>query len=76
MSEPQLRTPLYERHVEAGARMVPFAGFDMPVLYGSIVGEHRAVRTISATEISWNALRVNSLRAARRIPWKVRALRS
>ena len=38
------RTPLHSRHVEAGARMVPFAGWEMPVLYGSIVGEHRAVR--------------------------------
>lgn len=44
MAEPLLRTPLYERHVEAGARMVPFAGFEMPVLYGSILEEHHAVR--------------------------------
>ena len=39
------RTPLHARHVEAGARMVPFAGFDMPVVYTSILDEHRAVRT-------------------------------
>ena len=39
------RTPLWSRHVEAGARMVPFAGFDMPVVYASILDEHRAVRT-------------------------------
>jgi aminomethyltransferase len=39
------RTPLWSRHVEAGARMVPFAGFDMPVVYSSILDEHRAVRT-------------------------------
>jgi aminomethyltransferase len=39
-----LRTPLHERHVELGARMVEFAGFSMPVQYGSIVAEHRAVR--------------------------------
>jgi aminomethyltransferase len=38
------QTPLHERHVEAGARMVPFAGWHMPVLYGSIVEEHTAVR--------------------------------
>ncbi len=38
------RTPLYDRHVALGARLVPFAGFDMPVQYGSIVDEHRAVR--------------------------------
>jgi aminomethyltransferase len=38
------RTPLWSRHVAAGARMVPFAGFDMPVVYASILDEHRAVR--------------------------------
>ncbi|OLC17448.1 MAG: glycine cleavage system protein T [Candidatus Rokubacteria bacterium 13_1_40CM_69_27] len=38
------RTPLYDIHVEAGARMVPFGGWEMPVQYTSIVGEHRAVR--------------------------------
>jgi aminomethyltransferase len=44
VAEALLRTPLYERHVEAGARMVPFAGFEMPVSYGSIIKEHHAVR--------------------------------
>jgi aminomethyltransferase len=39
------RTPLYERHVALGARMVPFAGWEMPVQYTSVVAEHRAVRT-------------------------------
>ncbi len=39
------RTPLYEWHVAHGARMVDFAGWDMPVQYGSIVEEHQAVRT-------------------------------
>jgi aminomethyltransferase len=39
------RTPLYDEHVEAGARMVEFAGWDMPVQYRSIVDEHRAVRS-------------------------------
>ncbi|MGZ8695548.1 MAG: glycine cleavage system aminomethyltransferase GcvT, partial [Gaiellaceae bacterium] len=38
------QTPLYERHVAAGARMVPFAGWDMPVQYEGVVAEHRAVR--------------------------------
>jgi aminomethyltransferase len=38
------RTPLYERHVAAGARMVPFAGFEMPVQYSGVIEEHRAVR--------------------------------
>jgi aminomethyltransferase len=40
-----LRTPLYERHVAAGGRMVPFAGWEMPVQYEGVIAEHRAVRT-------------------------------
>jgi len=39
------RTPLYECHVEAGARIVPFAGWEMPVQYQGVVEEHVAVRT-------------------------------
>jgi aminomethyltransferase len=39
------RTPLYERHAALGARLVPFAGWEMPVQYTSIREEHRAVRT-------------------------------
>ena len=39
-----LRTPLHARHVEAGARMVPFAGWEMPVQYEGVIPEHRAVR--------------------------------
>jgi glycine cleavage system T protein (aminomethyltransferase) len=39
------RTPLYERHLAAGARMVPFAGWEMPVQYEGVVLEHRAVRS-------------------------------
>jgi glycine cleavage system T protein (aminomethyltransferase) len=38
------RTPLYERHAALGARIVPFAGWEMPVQYTSITAEHRAVR--------------------------------
>jgi aminomethyltransferase len=38
------RTPLHARHVEAGARMVPFAGWHMPVQYDGIKAEHLAVR--------------------------------
>jgi aminomethyltransferase len=40
-----LRTPLYEKHVRAGARMVEFAGWEMPVQYAGILEEHAAVRT-------------------------------
>jgi glycine cleavage system T protein (aminomethyltransferase) len=39
------RTPLYERHAALGARLVPFAGWEMPVQYAGIAEEHRAVRT-------------------------------
>ena len=39
------RTPLYARHVSLGARMVPFAGYEMPVQYTGVIEEHRAVRT-------------------------------
>ncbi|OFW75244.1 MAG: hypothetical protein A2Y55_01825 [Actinobacteria bacterium RBG_16_68_12] len=39
------RTPLYARHVELGARMVPFVGWEMPVQYKGVIPEHRAVRT-------------------------------
>ena len=38
------RTPLHDRHVALGARIVPFAGYAMPVQYGSIIEEHRTVR--------------------------------
>jgi glycine cleavage system T protein (aminomethyltransferase) len=39
-----LRTPLYDRHRALGARMVPFAGWEMPVQYEGVIPEHRAVR--------------------------------
>jgi aminomethyltransferase len=38
------RTPLYEAHRKLGARLVPFAGFELPVQYTSILAEHAAVR--------------------------------
>jgi aminomethyltransferase len=38
------RTPLYDRHVAAGAKLVPFAGWEMPVQYSSIKDEHLTVR--------------------------------
>jgi aminomethyltransferase len=39
------RTPLFDRHVDAGAKLVPFAGWEMPVQYAGIREEHVAVRT-------------------------------
>lgn len=38
------RTALYNKHVSLGAKMVPFAGFDMPVQYSGLLDEHFAVR--------------------------------
>jgi aminomethyltransferase len=37
-------TPLHARHLALGARMMPFAGFDMPVQYSGIIDEHKTVR--------------------------------
>lgn len=39
-----LKTPLYDKHIDAGARIVDFGGWDMPVNYGSQKEEHHAVR--------------------------------
>jgi aminomethyltransferase len=39
------RTPLYDVHVQSGARIVEFAGWDMPVQYSGVLDEHEAVRT-------------------------------
>src|ERR1700749_40107 len=39
------RTPLYDRHVAAGAKLVEFAGWEMPVQYAGIREEHVAVRS-------------------------------
>jgi aminomethyltransferase len=39
------RTALFEEHLELGARMVDFAGWEMPVQYAGVIEEHRAVRT-------------------------------
>ncbi len=38
------RTPLFERHLAAGGRLVEFAGWEMPVQYQGVVAEHLAVR--------------------------------
>src|ERR687891_1782677 len=47
MAQTLQRTPLHDRHVALGARMVPFAGWDMPVQYEGVIPEHKAVRTDS-----------------------------
>lgn len=43
-----MKTPLFETHVRLGAKMVPFAGWDMPVQYAGILAEHEATRTACA----------------------------
>ena len=44
MAQTLQQTPLHDRHVALGARMVPFAGWEMPVQYEGVIREHRAVR--------------------------------
>ncbi len=48
MSTQLAKTPLDSWHREAGARMVPFAGFEMPLQYSSIVTEHESCRSGAA----------------------------
>ncbi len=43
-NEPLQQTCLHQKHIALGAKMSPFAGFDMPIQYGSIITEHLAVR--------------------------------
>jgi aminomethyltransferase len=45
MAQTLQRTPLHGRHLALGARMVPFAGWEMPVQYEGVIPEHVAVRT-------------------------------
>jgi len=40
-----IKTPLYEKHKELGAKIVDFAGWDMPVYYSSVIDEHVTTRT-------------------------------
>ncbi|MDD4663671.1 MAG: hypothetical protein PHD83_03270 [Caldisericia bacterium] len=41
------RTPLYESHKELGANIVPFAGYEMPLVYTTMIDEHMAVRNVA-----------------------------
>ena len=45
MAQTLLRTPLHDRHVALGGRLVQFAGWEMPVQYEGVIREHRAVRS-------------------------------
>ena len=44
VEKPLRRTPIYETHKKLGARLIPFAGWEMPVWYTSVMEEHLAVR--------------------------------
>src|SRR5256714_15474166 len=44
MAQMLLKTPLHDRHTALGARMVPFAGWEMPVQYEGVIPEHVSVR--------------------------------
>ncbi|MFM7976877.1 MAG: glycine cleavage system protein T, partial [Pirellula sp.] len=44
METQELKTPLYDWHMNHGARMAPFAGYQMPIQYSGIVAEHTATR--------------------------------
>lgn len=73
-----MRTPLYDWHVARGAKMVEFAGFDMPIEYVGVLAEHEAVRSsvgvfdvshmgkikVSGNALAWlNLLLTNDLAA-------------
>jgi hypothetical protein len=56
-SAPLLQTPLHALHVELGAKMVPFGGYDMPVQYREgILAEHRHTRTAAGGPAAQRAL--------------------
>lgn len=65
------RTPLYEQHVAAGARIVPFAGFEMPVQYAGLSEEHVGVRrSVGLFDVShMGEIRVRGERAAEALGW-------
>ncbi len=44
MEENTLKTCLHQKHLDLGAKMMPFGGFDMPIEYSTIIEEHNAVR--------------------------------
>ena len=66
-----LRTALYDRHLAAGARMVDFGGWDMPIQYGGIRAEHLAVRSgVGVFDLShMGRLHVRGADALRVVQW-------
>lgn len=64
-----LHTPLYEKHIAAAAKMVPFAGYEMPVEYPSgLVSEHLAVRN-EAGLFDVSHMGEFELKGERALPW-------
>ena len=49
------RTPLYQMHVSAHAKLVDFAGWEMPIQYSGVVDEYQTVRT-AAGLFDWNPM--------------------
>src|SRR3954471_20721298 len=66
-----LRTALHDRHLEAGARMVDFGGWDMPIQYRGIRAEHLAVRSgVGVFDLShMGRLYVRGADALRLVQW-------
>lgn len=71
MADSLLRTSLYDEHVALGAKLVPFAGYDMPVQYKGVIIESQAVRqTCGMFDVSHMArLRVRGPRALEFLEW-------
>jgi aminomethyltransferase len=67
------RTPYFDVHVAAGARMVPFAGFEMPVQYAGVNPEHLAVRSaVGLFDVShMGEIRVRGPKALDALQWLV-----
>ncbi|TNE92902.1 MAG: glycine cleavage system aminomethyltransferase GcvT [Deltaproteobacteria bacterium] len=65
------RTPLYDRHVELGARIVEFAGFEMPVQYSGLKEEHERVRSaVGLFDVShMGEIRVRGPKALEAVEW-------
>ena len=67
------RTPLYDLHAAAGARFVPFAGFEMPIQYTGLQAEHRTVReSVGLFDVShMGEVRVKGPKAGAALDWLV-----
>ena len=71
MSESIQRTPIYESHVKQGGKMVPFAGWEMPVQYSNLREEHNHVRnSVGLFDVShMGEIRVHGSEALATLQW-------